>query len=174
MARSKVWRICKVLEPSFSPWWDWKSHDFWSRLCCHFLSLGLNLLIWAKWDRACQSLRSLLTQRKIPRLKIIKITWYTRFPWSGIFSYESRFRRWRKERKWRDRTVSKEKKTKNKKRESRCSILIFSREVQPLFKALDTDTSCHTSLTHRAPSKLVLYMFLQPDLRNKESWRQKG
>lgn len=131
VAHSKVEKwICKLLEPSFNPWWDWKSHDFWSCVCCHFLPLGLSLLIWVNWDWAWQSPWFLSTQGKILRLEIIQITWYPEFPLSGIFSYESYFTRWRKERKWRARTLSKKKKVKA----DVVSWSHLSRKVQPFFK----------------------------------------
>lgn len=116
-----------------------------------------------------QSSRSFSTQKKILRREIIKITWYLKFPLSGTFSYESYFTRWRKERKWRDRTLSK------KKSKSRCSILIlsFPGKFSSFSKALSTEISWHVSLTHRGRSKLVLHLFLQLDLGHKESWRQK-
>lgn len=46
---------------------------------------------------------------------------------------------------------------------------IFSRKVQPFFKALSTEISCHMSLTHRDRSKLLSHPSLPLDLRNKES-----
>lgn len=65
---------------------------------------------------------------------------------------------------------------KKKKSRSRCGILIasFPGKFSSFSKTLDTEISCHVSLTHKGRSKRVLQLFLHLDLRDKESWRHKG
>lgn len=105
---------------------------------------------------------------------IIKITWYPKFPWSGTVRYESYFTRWRKERKWRDRTLRKKKKIKSK---SRCWILISSFPAKfSTFPKLSTQRNpavCHW-LTGADHSSSCICFFTVTWERRKESWRQKA
>lgn len=166
VAHLKVWRrICTALHHSFSPWWTERAlipHPAFAVTC--FLWISVSSFKHSEMGHG--NLQGPLQPREDSKTWSQEITWNLKSPLSGTFSHESYFTGWRG-KKWMDRTLNKKK----KKSKHRCSVLSssFPGKFSPFSKALSTEISCHVSLTHRDRTKLGLRLFLQLDLRNKES-----